>query len=64
LDDTPRGRYFEDFTIGEALVTGRRTITVADVVNVASLSGDFNPLRTDEVYGPSTPFGAVSRTAC
>jgi acyl dehydratase len=57
LDDTPRGRYFDDFSVGEALVTSRRTITEADVVNFAGLSGDFNPLHTDEVYGQSTPFG-------
>jgi acyl dehydratase len=57
LDQLTRGRYFEDFTIGEALVTSRRTITEADIVNFAGLSGDFNPLHTDEVYGQSTPFG-------
>lgn len=57
MDDTPRGRYFDDFSVGEALVTSRRTITEADVVNFAGLSGDFNPLHTDEIYGQSTPFG-------
>ena len=57
MDDTPRGRYFDDFSVGEPLVTSRRTITEADVVNFAGLSGDFNPLHTDEVYGQSTPFG-------
>jgi acyl dehydratase len=57
LSQTTTGRYFEDFTVGEALVTGRRTITEADVVNFAGISGDFNPLHTDEVYGQSTPFG-------
>jgi acyl dehydratase len=57
LDDSPRGRYFEDFAVGETLVTNRRTITEADIVNFAGLSGDFNPLHTDEVYGQSTPFG-------
>jgi acyl dehydratase len=51
------GRYFEEFTVGEALVTNRRTITEADIVSFAGLSGDFNPLHTDEVYGQSTPFG-------
>ena len=57
MDDTPRGRYFDDFSVGEALLTSRRTITEADVVNFAGLSGDFNPLHTDEIYGQSTPFG-------
>jgi acyl dehydratase len=57
LDDTPRGRYLEDFTVGQALLTNRRTVTEADIVSFAGLSGDFNPLHTDEVYGQSTPFG-------
>jgi acyl dehydratase len=57
VEETPRGRYFEDFSIGEVLVTNRRTITEADIVCFAGLSGDFNPLHTDEVYGQSTPFG-------
>ena len=53
----PRGRFFEDFALGEALVSARRTITEADVAHFAVLSGDFNPLHTDEVYGQTTPFG-------
>jgi acyl dehydratase len=57
LDETPRGRYFEELSVGDTLVTNRRTITEADIVNFAGLSGDFNPLHTDEVYGHSTPFG-------
>ncbi len=35
-----------------------RTVTETDVVNFAGLSGDFNPLHTDEEFGKSTPFGA------
>jgi acyl dehydratase len=31
----PRGRFFEDFTVGEVLTTGRRTITSTDIVNFA-----------------------------
>jgi acyl dehydratase len=57
MDYQPRGRHFEDFAVGEALVSARRTITEADVVSFAGLSGDFNPLHTDEVYGQTTPFG-------
>ena len=56
MTQTTSGRYFEDFALGEALVTSRRTITETDIVNFAGLSGDFNPLHTDEVYGQSTPF--------
>ena len=53
----PRGRYFEDFTVGEVLLTGRRTITSTDIVNYACLSGDFNDVHTNHEYARSTPFG-------
>jgi acyl dehydratase len=56
MTERPLGRYFEEFPIGETLVSGRRTITEADVAAFAGLSGDFNPLHTDEVFAQSTPF--------
>ncbi|GAB6172113.1 MaoC family dehydratase [Paradesulfitobacterium aromaticivorans] len=34
----------------------RRTITEADIVNFAGVSGDFNPLHTDEEYAKNTMF--------
>ena len=54
----PRGRYWDDFTVGEVLVTGRRTVEDGDVSRFAGLSGDFNPLHTDEIFAKQTPFGA------
>ena len=54
----PRGRHWEDFTAGEGLVTGRRTVDAGDVSRFAGLSGDFNPLHTDEEFAKTTPFGA------
>ncbi len=54
---TPRGRFFEDFTVGEVLLTGRRTITSTDIVNFACLSGDFNDVHCNHEYARSTPFG-------
>ncbi len=57
MEYEPRGQYFEAFAVGQHLVTARRTITEAGVVAFAGLSGDFNPLHTDEVYGLTTPFG-------
>src|SRR5437667_2694739 len=53
-----RGRFFEDFKMGEVLVTGRRTVEGGDVSRFAGLTGDFNPLHTDEVFAKQTPFGA------
>jgi acyl dehydratase len=50
--------YFEDFELGQEFVTRSRTITEADVVAFAGLSGDFNPLHTDEEYAKSTMYGA------
>jgi acyl dehydratase len=38
-------------------VSPARTITDADIVNFAGLSGDFNPLHTDEEFARSTQFG-------
>ncbi|MBR0781909.1 MaoC/PaaZ C-terminal domain-containing protein [Bradyrhizobium iriomotense] len=53
----PRGMYFEDFTVGQVLTTGRRTITSTDIVNFACLSGDFNDVHTNHEYCKTTPFG-------
>ena len=44
----PRGRHFEEFTAGEAFTTAARTVTEGAVDSFAGLSGDFNPLHTDE----------------
>ncbi|MDQ7030578.1 MAG: MaoC/PaaZ C-terminal domain-containing protein, partial [Ardenticatenia bacterium] len=37
--------YFEDFREGMRFTTPRRTITEADIVNFAGVSGDFNPIH-------------------
>jgi 3-hydroxybutyryl-CoA dehydratase len=34
----------------------RRTVTEADIINFAGVSGDFNPLHTDEEYAKKTMF--------
>ncbi|UGV28634.1 acyl dehydratase [Rhodopseudomonas boonkerdii] len=53
----PRGMYFEDFEIGQTLVTPARTITSTDIVNFACLSGDFNEVHTNFEYCKTTQFG-------
>ena len=53
----PRGRYFEDFEIGQEFVTPGRTITSTDIVNFACLTGDFNEVHTNFEYCKTTPFG-------
>jgi acyl dehydratase len=49
--------YYEDFTAGAEHVTRGRTITEADVVNFAGLSGDFIELHTNEEYARKGAFG-------
>ncbi len=51
------GMTFEEFELGACFVSQARTITEADVVAFAGLSGDFNPLHTDAEFGKKTPFG-------
>ena len=48
--------YWEDLVVGEEFVSPARTITEADIVNFAGLSGDWNPIHTDEEHAKKTPF--------
>ena len=49
--------YIEDFKAGQELTTAARTVTEADVVAFAGLSGDYNSLHTDAEYAKGTQFG-------
>src|SRR2546428_11028210 len=51
------GRFWEEFSVGEVLITGRRTIDGGDVSRFAGLTGDFNPLHVDAEFARTTPFG-------
>lgn len=53
----PIGLYFEDIEIGRVMETRARTITEADIVQFAGLTGDYNPMHTDAEYMKSSPFG-------
>ena len=57
MSSKPRGLYWEDFEVGQTLVTPKRTITSTDIVNFACLSGDFNEVHTNLEYAKSTQFG-------
>jgi acyl dehydratase len=48
--------YFDDVAIGQTWESLGRTITEADIVNFAGLSGDFNPIHTDHEFASGTPF--------
>ncbi len=51
-----RGLWFEEFLPGLIIESPGRTVTEADIVHFAGLSGDFNPLHTDEEFARATPF--------
>ena len=46
----PGARFFEDFAVGERLVTQGRTLTETDGVVWAMFTGDMNPMHVDDVY--------------
>lgn len=52
----PQKRYFEFYKLGDRLTTRRRTVEMADILNFASLTGDFYPLHIDEVHSKQTQF--------
>jgi len=50
-------RYFEEIEMGEEYVSPGRTVTEADIVLFAGLSGDYNVLHTDAEFMKSSIFG-------
>lgn len=52
-----RDRYFEEVELGENWTTDARTITEADVVNYAGVSGDFHPYHVDAEFAADSEFG-------
>ncbi len=51
------GLYWEEWDIGAEFTTAGRTISEADIVQFAGLSGDYNPLHIDEEFCRKTQFG-------
>jgi acyl dehydratase len=49
--------FYEDYTLGDEFLTPARTVTEADVVLFAGLSGDYNRLHTDAEYSKGMLFG-------
>jgi len=50
-------RYFEDIQVGEEYLSPGRTVTEADIVIFAGLSGDYNVLHTNAEFMKSSIFG-------
>lgn len=53
----PFRRHFEQLQIGESLLTHRRTVTEADLVNFGCLSGDHFYMHFDEIAARQSQFG-------
>ena len=55
---SPRtGLYFEQFEVGQSITSPARTVTEADVVGFAALTGDWTSIHTDAVYAAQHPLG-------
>ncbi len=52
-----RGMYFEEFEVGQKIISLGRTVTESDIVNYAGISADFNEMHTNAEYSGETPFG-------
>ena len=50
-------QYFEDFVVDNVSKSRSRTVTEADIVNFAGLSGDFVELHMSESFAAKGPFG-------
>ena len=49
--------YYEDLTEGQTFTSPARTVTETDLVSFAMLSGDWNPIHTNEEFAGSTDYG-------
>jgi acyl dehydratase len=60
MTETPsfnRGQYFEEFEIGQKIITVGRTLAESDIFTFAGFSGDYNQIHTDAEFAKGTPFG-------
>ena len=56
-DVHPFKKWFEDLRVGETLITHRRTVTEADIVNFGCVSGDHFYAHFDEIAAKDSFFG-------
>ena len=56
-DVHPFRRHFEALQIGESLLTHRRTVGEADLINFGGISGDYFYMHFDEEAARQSPFG-------
>ncbi|MBX9680373.1 MAG: MaoC family dehydratase N-terminal domain-containing protein [Gemmataceae bacterium] len=48
--------FFDDVAVGQEWMSLGRTLTEADIVGFAGLSGDFNPIHMDHEFARTTPY--------
>lgn len=53
---TAQHLFFDDVEVGQQWESLGRTLTQADIVHFAGLSGDFNPIHVDHEFARTTPF--------
>jgi len=53
----PFRKYFEEIEVGDSLLTHRRTVSEADIVNFGGISGDYFYMHFDEIAAKDTQFG-------
>jgi oxepin-CoA hydrolase/3-oxo-5,6-dehydrosuberyl-CoA semialdehyde dehydrogenase len=53
----PFRRHFEEVQIGESLLTHRRTVGEADLINFGGISGDYFYMHFDDEAAKASPFG-------
>jgi oxepin-CoA hydrolase/3-oxo-5,6-dehydrosuberyl-CoA semialdehyde dehydrogenase len=56
-DVHPFRKCFEDLQIGDSLLTHRRTVSEADIVNFGGISGDYFYMHFDDIAARDTQFG-------
>lgn len=53
----PQGLFFEDFQVGDTMLTPGRTVTESDIALFCGLSGDYNEVHSNLEYAKSSMFG-------
>jgi len=51
------GLYFEEFSVGQKIVSVARTVAESDILTFAGLTGDYNQIHTDAEFAKGTQFG-------
>ena len=54
---TERGKYYEEFMMGETLYSQARTVTEADIVNFCGFTGDWTQIHSNVEFAKTQNFG-------